>query len=765
MKIIYRIAKTELFTLFYSPVAWLVLMIFAFQAGMEFTDSFGKCLKSQDLGYGLYNVTSRVFTGYSLFSNMLENLYLYLPLLTMGLVSREISSGSIKLLYSSPVSIVKIIFGKYLAMVVYCFTFIIILLSFIVFSGFTIKDLDYPALFSALLGFYLLICAYAAVGLFMSCLTSYQVVAAMGTLAVLAVLNFIGFVGQDIEFVREITYWLSISGRTNELMEGLICSEDVLYFVIVIFLFVSFSIFKLQAGVQRHTQLRTIGKYTLVSVFVVFLGYVSSRPVFMSYYDTTSTKRNTLTKNSQEIMSQLDGGLTLTTYCNILDDDFRYGSPDRVKFDAEQFSKYVRFKPEMKIKYVYYYDNVNNPGLYARYKGLSEKEIAQKMCKVRGYDFDMLLSPEEIKKIVDLSEEGNVFVRQIARENGQKTFLRLYDDNQRHPSETEITAAFKRLVVKAPKVGFLIGHGEREIARNRDKDYSAFVNNRRFRSSLINQGFEGVPLSFEDIDKVPEDIDIIVMADLRESLSDEEMKKLDEYIQRGGNMIILSDNERELVVNPVLKKFGVSVMPGILVQPKRDLVPDVIAGKITDDTKSISKIMYNVKRYGYDIAMPGASGLMQIADNGFALTPLITTEEEGSWNELQTTNFLEDSVVCNIDKGDVKGPFPIAFALNRTVGDKDQRVLVFGDSDFICNGELSRNRNKIAAANSSFIPGMFQWLSYDEYPVNTDRARPSDDKVYFKRGWIGILKFFYLLFLPVLIGGTGTALWYVRKSQ
>jgi len=765
MKTIYRIAKTELFTLFYSPVAWLVLMIFAFQAGLEFTESFGKCLKSQDLGYHIYNTTSRVFTGYSLFKSMLGNLYLYLPLLTMGLISREISSGSIKLLFSSPVSISKIVLGKYLAMAMYCFSFILVLFVFIIFGGFTLKDLDFPAIFSALLGLYLLICAYAAVGLFMSCLTSYQVVAAMGTLAVLIVLNFVGGIGQDMEFIREITYWLSISGRTDELMKGLICSEDVLYFLIVISLFVSFSILKLQTGVSNSSLFKTIGKYSAVSLVAIFLGYVSSRPMLLSYYDTTSTKKNTLTQNSQDVMSKLDGGMTMTTYCNILDNNFYNGSPKKVNYDTDRFSKYLRFKPEMKMEYVYYYDRVNDPSLYAHYPNMTEKEIVQKICKVRGYDFDMFLSPEEIKKIVDLEPENNVFVRQIVRENGQKTFLRLYNDNEKHPRETEITAALKRFVVKAPKVGFLTGHGERDIERSRDKDYSAFVNNRAFRSSLINQGFDGVYLSLTDSTSIPNDIDIIVIADIRNSFTEYELAKIDKYIARGGNLIVFSDINRQEVANSLLSRFGVSLMPGILVQPKKDLVPNIIAGNICKETENISNKMYHLHRYNYKIAMPGSAGLKYSEDHGFNVTPIIETNPKGSWAELETTNFMDDPISMNTNIGEIEGALPVALALNRMVADKDQRILIFGDSDFISNEELSRKRNKIKAGNFSFIAGMFQWLSYNEYPVNTSRVRSSDDKVYFQRSWMGILSFFLLGLIPASIGLSGTLLWYRRKSN
>ena len=46
MKTIYKIAKTELQTLFYSPVAWLVIVIFTFQTAMTFTNMFGGLVRN-----------------------------------------------------------------------------------------------------------------------------------------------------------------------------------------------------------------------------------------------------------------------------------------------------------------------------------------------------------------------------------------------------------------------------------------------------------------------------------------------------------------------------------------------------------------------------------------------------------------------------------------------------------------------------------------------------------------------------------------------
>ena len=516
MKTIYRIAKTELFTLFYSPIAWLILVIFAFQVNMEFSGLMENQLRAKSMGYGLWGITSSVFSGSmrGLFSGMLNNLYLYLPLLTMGLMSREIKSGSIKLLFSSPITNTKIVLGKYLAMAVYCFMLILIMAIPVIFCMITIDNFDLPLVLAGLLGLYLLICSYAAIGLFMSCLTSYQVVAAMGTLAVLAVLNYIGGVGQDIDFVRDITYWLSISGRSYEFINGLICSEDILYFIIVISLFVVFSILKLNSGVKRVSILGNSLRYGGVFLLAMLLGYVSSRPSMMSYYDATYTKSNTLTVKSQEIMEELkDKDLKIVTYVNLLDKDYYNGLPHARNTDLERFKKYIRFKPDIEMEYVYFYDRTNNPNLYSRYPNMSDKEIAERVANISDLDFEMFKSPEEIRKEIDLRPEGNKFVRQLVTGDGQKTWLRLYNDNMKFPTESEISAALKRFVVKSPKVGFLTGHGERVIDRYRDRDFSAFVNNRGFRNSMLNQGFDGVCIDLSGEKEIPSDISVLVMAE------------------------------------------------------------------------------------------------------------------------------------------------------------------------------------------------------------------------------------------------------------
>jgi ABC-2 type transport system permease protein len=169
MKTIFRIAKLELNTLFYSPIAWFLSIVFLFQCALSFTSVLQQLLTDQELG-GIHlqyvqRVTIQVF-GYQrgLLGDVLRKIYLYLPLLTMGLISREVNSGTIKLLYSSPVKVSQIIWGKFLAMMAYSLVLVAILLVFVAAGLLIIPSIDLGFILPGLLAIFLLLCTYAAIG-------------------------------------------------------------------------------------------------------------------------------------------------------------------------------------------------------------------------------------------------------------------------------------------------------------------------------------------------------------------------------------------------------------------------------------------------------------------------------------------------------------------------------------------------------------------------------------------------------------------------
>lgn len=766
MKTILKITKNELYALFCSPIAWLILIIFVFQSGMLFSEAWESILRSRALGYSLSGVTDRIFLGWEgAISGMQDNLFLYIPLLTMGLMSQEYNRGSIKLLYSSPVTNRQIVFGKYLSMIVYALLLVAVLCVYFIFGMFTIKDIDIPFVLTGLLGVFLMVCAYAAIGLFMSSLTSYQVVAAVGTLAVLATLNYIGNIGQEYNLVRNITYWLSISGRADTFFRGLICSEDLLYFIIVTIFFVWMTILRLDAERTRRTIWQNTLRYGAVIVLTLLVGYITALPKMRCYYDATEMKDNTLTQGSLDVMEKLDGPLKITTFVNMLDENYFRGMPRYYNENKERFEKYIRFKPEIKMDYVYYYDKVSNPSLESRYPNLTDEERLKKICEVEDWDVDDVLTPDEIHQIEDLSGEYNKYVLLLERGNGQKAFLRLYDDNMRFPMETEITAALKRMVVRPPLVAFLTGHGERNINGAGEREYYAFSQYKTFRSSLINQGFDVEELSLDSLQDIPNDVDILVISDVRTSLSAQEHAIIERYIAKGGNMLIAGEPRRQAQMNPLLASFGLSFMPGILVQESKDFSADLIQANPTSLSGELTRRFYTMWYYGYKITMPTAVGIQQIEDKGFNIIPVLQTDSLGSWCELETTNFIEDTARVNTAIGEKEGSNVVMMYLSRHVGDKEQRVIVLGDADCISNGELTKMRDGISSSNYSIVTESFRLLSNGEFPIDTSTRASSDNDVYVGENAAIWIKILFMGVFPVLLIGVYVRLWWKRRAK
>ncbi len=763
MKTIYNIAKTELQVMFYSPVAWLILIIFTFQAGMTFTGSFDGLIRLGVMKIPLNNATINTFGGWmGVFTKVQAYLYLYIPLLTMSIMSRELSSGSIKLLYSSPITNSQIILGKYLALMVFGLALIFILSIFAGFAMLTINNVDIPYLLTAMLGLYLLTCAYAAIGLFMSSLTSYNVVAALGTVTIFALLSYVKDVGQDIEFVRDITYWLAITGRSSTFVSGMINSENVLYFFIVIALFLGFTIIKLQAGRQKSKWTVTAGKYAIVFCAAMLIGYFSAKPYMKVYYDATYIKENTLTKSSQEVMAKLNSGLSIHTYTNMLDPSAYTALPSQYKADVANFEKYVRFKPDIKMDYTYYYHHSENPMLERMYPKLNDIQRLDTMKKLNSWKFDMV-PYKAISSTVDMAPENFRFVRVLELENGRKTFLRIYDDMRRLPSESEITAAIKRLVMKLPVVGFLKGHGERESNGEQDRGYNMVAREKTFRYALLNQGFDFTDVTLNKA--IPDSIRILVIAEPKQALTAEEQKNLDQYIARGGNMVIAGEPGRQEQMNAITAPLGVQFMPGRLVKPHTKFQPDLMIMKPTQAAADFSFQLADMRRMELVLTMPSASGLSYTKDKGFDVKTLFQTDSVGSWNELETTNLVDDSVRFNPAAGEVEKSYPTVLALSRKVKGKEQKILVTGDADWLSNSELGMNRNDVQASNFSLIVGSFFWLSDGEVPIDMRREPTRDTSLSIgEKGWA-----FFGIFLkwgiPSLLIAISLIIWIRRRGR
>ena len=748
--------KTELRVLFYSPIAWLILIIFAVQSGMTFSENVRTFYVSQVAGGDNKSLTMLIYIG--LFRTMLDNLYLYVPLLTMGLMSRELGSGSIKLLYSSPVSNSQIILGKYFSMLVLGLGFVLILVLEIVGGYFAIENFDIGMTLIGLLGFYLTFCAYAAIGLFMSTITQYQVVAAMGTLAVLAVLSFIGGVGQDIDFIRDITWWLSVSGRTKGILEGIIGSADILYFLLVILLFLTLAVLKLRGERTRSSGAVLWLQYGGVIVVVLLCGYLTSRPVMMAYYDATQNKQNTLSVESREFMKGLKEKLTLVTYVNYLDMRKYIGMPAGRIEDLKRFEKYRRFKPDMEMKYVYYYHHSENSYLSEKDRVLDDRSRMEKMAEADDFDPKMFLSYDQLKEEVNLADEDFRFVRRFEYENGKKAFLRIFDDMKVHPFELEISSALKTLVEKSPVIAFSTGHGEKSPDNTSERGYSLWAKEPGYRQALINRGFTVVSTRLDS--PVDDSVDVLVLADLRHALTELEMKHLADYLEKGGNLLLIGENRRQAQMNPVAALLGLKFSEDFLVQPSSPYQGDWVMASLTGEIADKVPALNYPFRQRMPFAMPTVLDIETVDDKGFEITDVLRTPMMGVWNEKQTVDFLNATPVLNPETGESEQAYVVAKYLTRQMGEKEQRILVFGDADWLTPTATQKHKPNMALVNP-----LFELLTYNRFPVQVTLYPPIDNKILLTQDSLEWMKKGYVWFVPVIILLLAGLLWFGRRKK
>lgn len=758
MKTVFKIAKTELRTLFYSPIAWFLLIVFLVQCGLTYFGKLENMVRIQEVGgqraaMVLHTLTLKVFgTRTGVFSNVMEKLYFYIPLLTMGLISRETSSGTMRLLYSSPVKIWQIIAGKYLSMMVYSAIMIAGLAIFMIAGSFHIRMVDAGILVSAALGFYLLLCAYAAIGLFMSCLTTYQVVAAVATFITIGVLSIIGTLWQGIDFVKDITYFLSVEGRTEHMEYGLIGSKDVIYFLVIIYIFLGLSILKLKAGMESKPAAVKISRYAFVILSGLLIGYVSALPRLAVYADISTNKINTLTPNSQRIIKELDNApLEITAYNNLFGKFSFLGMPEEQNQLLSVWEPYMRFKPDMALHYVNYYDSSYDDAgrmFSGDYKGKTLDQLAIRVSKASGQKLSMFLKPAEIRQRIDLKPELNRYVMQLTYK-GRKTWLRVYDDQQMFPGETEVAAAFKRLLqAKLPFVGFITGHLERDPYKPNDRDYQTVTNLKTFRFSLINQGFDIDTINLEHA-TIPDSLTALVLADPRTALDSSTLRKLQNYIDNGGNLLIAGEPGKQDILNPLLAKLGVQLMDGIVVQPSAQFSPDIIQSILTPAANAFTHALQSRADDSLPVVMKGAAALSYSTGNGFTVTPLLMSDPARTW--IRKAPLVSDSaeIVYQPEAGDQKGAVPLALGLERNVNGHKQRIVVTADADFMSNIELTRYN--IQSANFYFNTALFSWLDNGEFPVDTSRPKDKDNHIKINSDQVEMLRIIMVWVMPGII--------------
>jgi ABC-2 type transport system permease protein len=235
MRNVMAIAGKELRSYFASPIAYIIIALFAFIFA-SFYYNVLVWFVERSMGMDQFSGGGdSVNVNQDLIRNVLLNatvvMLFLLPIITMRTYSEEKRSGTIELLLTSPITDLEIILGKFFgALGLYCVMLLVTMLYVGVLFFFGKPEIK-PIL-SAYLGLLLVGASFISIGLFISSLTKNQIVAAAGTFTFVLMLWIIDWFGDQAgPTTREIVSYLSITKHFEDFAKGVIDTKHIVYYL------------------------------------------------------------------------------------------------------------------------------------------------------------------------------------------------------------------------------------------------------------------------------------------------------------------------------------------------------------------------------------------------------------------------------------------------------------------------------------------------------------------------------------------------------
>ena len=321
--------------------------------------------------------------------------------------------------------------------------------------------------------------------------------------------------------------------------------------------------------------------------------------------------------------------------------------------------------------------------------------------------------------------------------------------------EQSITNALQRLTRSEERwLVFLEGHGERSPFGQANHDLQTWA------KELEAKGFKLKGLNLATQPVIPDNTAVVVIAGPQVNYLPGEVKVIEAYLQRGGNLLWLADPDGLHGLDAVAEQLGVALAPGVIVDPTTQMFA------INNPTFAI------VGEYGmhpvtqnFDVLtiFPMAAGLTLEARKGWQGDNFLTTTEK-SWSE---TGVLAGSISFDATK-DIPGPLNIGVSVTRTLGSdgkdqgeaqgKQQRVIMIGDGDFLSNAYLGNGGNLNLGMN------IVNWLSRDEQLLSIPAKTAPDTSLNLSKTDSVIIGFGFLLVLPVILLASGLVIWLKRRK-
>ncbi len=266
---------------------------------------------------GNYNIPDSGYASLEGLFALAPWVYLFLvPAITMRLFAEEKRLGTMEVLLTRPLSVLQIVFAKYLAgllLVIISLLPTLIYFYSVYALGNPVGCIDTGGTWGAYIGLFFLAAIYVAIGLFASALTDNPVFAFILALA----LSFVMYLGFDLagamqfpSVVQQLIINLGINEHYQSVSRGVVDSRDLVYFLSAIFLF----LFLTSRIIHFHRiNFRKEMKKAVFLIAGIFLVSLLSAQLFFRL-DLTAEKRYSLTEVSKNLVRTLEKPVSITLY-------------------------------------------------------------------------------------------------------------------------------------------------------------------------------------------------------------------------------------------------------------------------------------------------------------------------------------------------------------------------------------------------------------------------------------------------------------------
>jgi hypothetical protein len=304
---------------------------------------------------------------------------------------------------------------------------------------------------------------------------------------------------------------------------------------------------------------------------------------------------------------------------------------------------------------------------------------------------------------------------------------------------------------------FLDGHGERKPHGQANHDLANWV------QQLESKGFKALSQNLAKNPRLPDNTRVLVIASPQADLLPGEVNILKNYIEKGGNLLWLTDPGKQHGLMAIANQLGITLEPGMIVDPTTQILglKDPRFALVANyPSHAINKNMETLTLF------PQAVGLKLVPPEGWTGNDILRTEAR-SWSE---TGKIEGSIRFDAN-ADIQGPLTVGVALTRIKSNgkeagkspnqpaNQQRIVVIGDGDFLSNAYLGNGGNQALGAN------IINWLALDDSFIDIPVKMTVDRQLQLSPLAQGIIGIGFLFVIPIILAGSGTFIWWRRRKR